>query len=216
LNVQDNLLLSTLTISNLVSCLEFYSRNNNSLISLNMNSLSRVNIFSIGNCENLSSVDLSNLEWGGEEIQISDGMISSLNIPKLETVVKLSIGGSSLTSINVSSLKTCNYVSIGATSITTIDLSNLLVSSSIYLTENFSLTSINISGLSSFSEFNVYENSLSSEAINGLLAHFVAITPSSTGKNINLYGQTPSAPPTGQGITDKSTLIANGNTVNTD
>ncbi len=49
---------------------------------------------------------------------------------------------------------------------------------------------------------------------NSLLAHFVAITPSIAGKLIQLES-TPPAPPTGQGITDKATLIANGNTVAT-
>ncbi len=143
-------------------------------------------------------------------------MFSSINIPKLEYSDYFNIQFcSSLTSINVSSLKTCNSINIGSTSITTIDLSNLLVWD-LRIYNNSSLTSINISGLSSFGEFYADQNSLSSEAINGLLAHFVAITPSITGKTIHLNNQTPLAPPTGQGITDKATLIANGNTVETD
>jgi hypothetical protein len=35
-------------------------------------------------------------------------------------------------------------------------------------------------------------------------------------KSIILTDQTPSAPPTGQGLIDKQTLIDNNNTVNTD
>ena len=64
--------------------------------------------------------------------------------------------------------------------------------------------------------FNTEFNKLSVTNVNYLLNKLVSISPSITGKDIRLSGQNPPAPPSGQGITDKNTLIANGNTVNTD
>ena len=59
-------------------------------------------------------------------------------------------------------------------------------------------------------------NALTVNSVNSLLSTFVNVTPAVSGVQINLQSQSPSAPPSGQGITDKATLIANGNTVNTD
>jgi hypothetical protein len=58
-------------------------------------------------------------------------------------------------------------------------------------------------------------NALNSNTINSLLNKFLTVLPAS-GKNITLSAQNPPAPPTGQGIIDKQTLINTGNTVNTD
>jgi hypothetical protein len=51
--------------------------------------------------------------------------------------------------------------------------------------------------------------------VNSLLNKFLTVLPVS-GKNISLSGQNPPAPPTGQGIIDKQTLINSGNFVTTD
>jgi len=63
--------------------------------------------------------------------------------------------------------------------------------------------------------FNATSNTLASDEINSLLAHFVTLLPDAP-SYIYLNGQTPSAPPTGQGITDRATLISNGIEVVTD
>lgn len=57
-------------------------------------------------------------------------------------------------------------------------------------------------------------NQLPSSQINAWLSKLVSL--SVTGKTINTLYQSPLAPPTAQGITDKATLQANGNTVYTD
>jgi hypothetical protein len=57
-------------------------------------------------------------------------------------------------------------------------------------------------------------NSLSSSVINNLLAKFVSV-PLFSGSTI-IFAQIPAAPPTGQGIIDKNTLISNGNNIQTD
>ena len=51
--------------------------------------------------------------------------------------------------------------------------------------------------------------------VNSILNKMLTVLPAS-GKNIRLDGQKPVAPPTGQGIIDKQTLISNGNNVQTD
>lgn len=62
----------------------------------------------------------------------------------------------------------------------------------------------------------LHGNKLPSSQVNDLLNKFAAITPRLSGKEILLAYQNPLAPPTGQGITDKETLLANGNSVITD
>jgi hypothetical protein len=57
--------------------------------------------------------------------------------------------------------------------------------------------------------------SLSINKVNAILHQFLNIHPNQ-GKIIDLQWQNPSAPPTGQGLIDKQSLIAQGNTVRTD
>ena len=80
-----------------------------------------------------------------------------------------------------------------------------------------------ISGLSSLSlirgDVNFGSSALTSAAVNKVLAMLVAATKDGStpwNKAAYLAGQTPSAGPTGQGITDKATLIGRGAEVNTD
>lgn len=63
-------------------------------------------------------------------------------------------------------------------------------------------------------EVDLSNNSLNAASVNGVLANFVS--NGATGSFIDLSGQTPPRPPTGQGIADKATLIGAGWTVNTD
>lgn len=71
-------------------------------------------------------------------------------------------------------------------------------------------------GFGDSSQFDISRCNLSSATVNALLANFAQINPPITGRTINLSGMTPAAPPTGEGITNKDILIANGNTVITD
>lgn len=79
------------------------------------------------------------------------------------------------------------------------------------------ISSVTLGNLISFNnyEFSILGGRLSSAVINGLLHSFVTV-PGLTNKRINLGGQTPPAPPTGQGITDKATLTAQNNYMYTD
>lgn len=82
---------------------------------------------------------------------------------------------------------------------------------------NSSLNCIFTPKLQKFAWIRFTTNHLSSGSVNSILAQLVSIKP--TLKNIptiELNYQNPAAKPTGQGITDKATLISNGNSVSTD
>jgi hypothetical protein len=114
------------------------------------------------------------------------------------------------------------------------------VNGPIHITENPKLTTINLpkfatisasisfnpklsavnfpmfEGFGDSSHFEISNSNLSSATVNVLLANLAQINPPITGRTINLSGMVPEAPPTGEGITNKNILIANGNTVITD
>jgi uncharacterized protein (TIGR02145 family) len=82
--------------------------------------------------------------------------------------------------------------------------------------ENATLTSLSFPILKSAGSYISFSsNSLPSSQINTILNKLLTVTPT-TGKYIYLSGQVPPAPPTGQGIINKQTLIDAGNQVSTD
>jgi len=86
------------------------------------------------------------------------------------------------------------------------------------VSNNTILTLIRLNALTSFSlymRFNPSNNLYPSMLVNYLLDKFVTVTPPMR-FGIFDFRQFVPAPPTGQGLTDKATLIAGPNTVNTD
>ena len=152
----------------------------------------RINIY---NNINLTSISIAKLN--DAEISFSgNSLLASVNLPLLATA-QVSIYSPKITSLNFVALTTIKgNFQISSPLLTSISLPVL----STYT--NGSSTQINIGG------------ALNSATVNSLLAKFAAISPILSGVTINLY-QSPSAPPTGQGITDKNTLISRGNTVST-
>ena len=121
-------------------------------------------------------------------------------------------GNAANATINLSSLASCNSISIsGATSLNLSSLANCDYIS-IY---NSSITSLSFPSLNNNSNINLSGNALTSNSVNSILNKFLTVLPAS-GKNIILEGQNPPAPPTGQGLIDKQTLITAGNQVYTD
>jgi hypothetical protein len=133
---------------------------------------------------------------------------------------------------------TDNIYILNTTQLTTLDLTGLNISSTIRIVDNQNLTNINLSsltnnfialtisnnplltsinlnGLNYFRELNFANNALTSNTINSLLNKFLTVLPASE-KYIGLHGQTPPAPPTGQGLIDRLTLVNTGNYVYTD
>jgi 3-methyladenine DNA glycosylase AlkD len=128
---------------------------------------------------------------GGFEIAWNTSL-SSLNLSALETVYDtLSIAGILLTSLDLGSLATAIVNIHDNPNLTDITLTNFVPTND---TKNY------------FSE-----NALSAATVNAILARFVANAAFVTGV-IDLSGGT-NAAPTGQGLTDVTTLLARGVTV---
>jgi hypothetical protein len=127
------------------------------------------------------------------------------------------------------------------TGLTTVDLSMFTKIVNLNISDNANLISLNLNNLTViYNEFsiqtnpvlssmglpsissipaylgiNLRYNALPSTVINSILNKMLSVTPTSR-KDIALSGQTPPAPPTGQGIIDKQTLIDTDNDVYTD
>ena len=129
------------------------------------------------------------------DLYISVGKLTSLSFPALTNCSSLQIAFSNyLTSVSLPVLNTVGHLSINS---------------------NTSLTSIGIPLLATAYQIDFYNNALPSSQVNAILNKMISVSPSA-GKSIALVNQTPLAPPTGQGILDKATLINAGNGVSTD
>jgi uncharacterized protein (TIGR02145 family) len=96
-----------------------------------------------------------------------------------------------------------------------LNLSALSSCADIAINNSSSLTSLSFPSLTNNSNLNLNGNALTSNTVNSLLNKLLTVAPAS-GKNVYLDQQTPPAPPTGQGLVDKQTLIVAGNQVVTD
>lgn len=100
-----------------------------------------------------------------------------------------------------------------------VNISNLIVIyNNFTIQTNPVLTSLQLSSLNSVPAYlgiNLRYNAFPSTVVNSIINKMLTVNPIS-GKSIELYGQTPPAPPTGQGIIDKTILENTGNGVNTD
>ncbi|WP_426091956.1 hypothetical protein [Flavobacterium sp. DSR3-2] len=150
----------------------------------------------------LSTINLNNLEYTYNDFEIySNKNLSTLSFPKLIGIYGYDMG-----------IRNNN-------ALTSVSLPSLSYSPDIYISTNPMLSSVNFQSFSgienNFSRLQLDRNALPTSQINTLLNIFLKTLPAS-GKQINLSGQTPPAPPTGQGIIDKTTLENTGNSVSTD
>ena len=151
-------------------------------------------------------------------------LLSSLTFPGLVNAGGISISSNNLlTNVSFPLLSTSSIDISSNNLLTNVSFPLLSTTTGIFIYNNANLSSISIDNLTQFvtqsyyyKHFNTSGNKLPSSNINSLLRKLVTITPSLTGAQIDVSQQSPVAPPTGQGITDKNTLIANGNTVTTD
>jgi hypothetical protein len=233
--------ITSLSLPALTSSATFYLSDNAAFSSILLPVLKTINVFSCNRCEPLTSLSLPALITAGEFQCYQNGSLTSLSLPLLVSCGSFSFHYNAvLTSLQIPSMTTndnfyCNdnlsltalvlpalasSVSInviGNGALTSLSLPALVSSGSMDVWDNGALNSINISSLSTFSgnSFDASMNALPSSQINALLAKFVSlgVTPLT---HIKLWGQTPAAPPTGSGITDKAILIAAGKSVETD
>lgn len=172
--------------------------------------------------------------WAGDYLSIQNTGITTLTVPsvinarmyiynnisltgismaKLNEAILGINGNSLLTSINLPLLAIAN-LNISGNKITSLSFPALTTINGVFAISEPLLTNISLPVLASITGSGqiIISGALNVAAVNAILAKLVAITPQITGANINLY-QNPTALPTGQGITDKNTLISRGNTV---
>jgi hypothetical protein len=210
-NVGNNPLFNLAT-SSLTDC---YRLSVSTISSLNLSGLLRSNYIFVYNLTNFTG--LSNL-ISCEELNIS-GMnnTGNLNFSSLVSAYQIRIESNpSLTSISLPALTSADYISMtNNLSLTSISFPALTSADYISMTNNLSLTSISFPALTSNNSIYLAFNALTTTNINSLLNKMLTVSPTVL-KYIELNYQTPPAPPTGQGIIDKQTLIDSGNTVYTD
>ena len=204
MSIVSNDLLNTVSMPVLDSLNNgFTLTSNNVLPSISLPSLKSVYNLSITDNPLLTSFSapLLNRQTYGFTVQ-NNNALTALSFPSL------------LSAVNVSIQTNPALISFSAPLMT--NLSSNTSFTPVIISDNANLTSINIDALTTLSGygFNAQGNKLASAQVNYLLHKFATITPALSSKTFSLY-QTPSAPPTGQGITDKATLISHSNTVDT-
>ena len=178
-------------------------------------------IYRMGSLVTASFPNLLSVDEDGQldsEFQISGcEALTSVSFPKLEIVgCQLRIdGNTSLVTINLTALEEANGLFIESAAITSLDLSALVTvgGSNIAISGNTALESIDLSSFvpTSGGEFYFAGNALTAASVNAILARFVANAAFVSGQ-IDLSGGT-NAAPTGQGLTDVTTLRGRGVTV---
>jgi hypothetical protein len=176
----------------------------------------------------LTTVSLPALQFAENIYVDNNDQINGLNFQSLKAVGNLNLTSNQiLTNIGLPQLQSVRYLYIVANNnVNSLSFPALTTAGLIQIFENNNLSSIQLQNLSVFSEvsppspsgynFVFNNNKLPTSQINTLLNKLVNLTPALSGANIYLNRQTPLAPPTGQGLIDKTTLISRGNQVFTD
>ena len=198
--------LTIISLPALTSCTDFYygsiqDTNNNGPGSININNNNleaSIYLSSLNTCNSFRASGLVNLDLSN--------LISCLNL-----------GCFSITNfIPPTNLTSCNGLSIQQMpNLTSLSFPFLTSSYGFDVSMNPMLSSLSFPALTSCSSLAAKLNALPSENINSLL-HIMLLANSTVSKNIQLESQNPLAPPTGQGLIDKQTLINTGNDVITD
>lgn len=216
LNISKNENLGSVQLLNLEFANSFSFRFNSSINSLSLPNFENVNELYISSCISMTSLNLEGLLSVSGQLNIQWLGITSLSMPNLINIQYLFLHDClELASLNLTSLESVPQLDMNRLSLSALSFPKL-EESSYFSVVGCSITSIDIPLLTSFDMISLNWNELTAQSINDLLAYFVSITPAITGKTISLSYQMPLTPPSGQGITDKNTLISNGNNVETD
>ncbi|OXB21752.1 hypothetical protein B0A80_16345 [Flavobacterium tructae] len=178
-----------------------YIMNTTNLTTLDLSAAKRLVELSIKSNSSLVNVTLGNLVEVYNVLYVEgNAKLASISFPVLKTVLASEI-----------------YFS-GNSALQSVSFPLLAKTKTIYISANPFLSYIDLPVFSAFYStqysFQVSRNALPSYHINSLLSKLLNVTPAS-GKFIDLSGQTPPAPPTGQGIIDKATIKTN-NSISTD
>lgn len=222
--IQDTNGLTTVDLSPITNLVNLVITKNNNLATINLTGLAYIfDSFIIEGNNALSTLSvpvLKSVTSGGDsDFSIRNNpSFTSISFPSLtNTAGSFDINyNTALISASFPVLTTAYYIGIRDNAlITSISFPMLGISEELSISANSSLTSIGLPMLSSCGEISLSGNALPSSQINTLLNKLLTVTRTS-GNYTSLSGQKPPAPPTGQGITDKATLINAGNNVYTD
>jgi hypothetical protein len=200
LSVQSEPALTSINLPALTGAVNgLYISNNSALTSVQANALNNTGGISIiGNV--LTTLSATSLVSSGY-IQIqNENSLTGVSFPALTSTVLNITGNSNLTSVSFPVLTTHT-------------------NGDMTINSNVNLTSISLPALTTITNAGyIYlnGNKLSTSQVNSLLHTLVLVAPPLSGLHLIDLRQTPVAPPSGQGITDKNTLISQSNTVLTD
>jgi hypothetical protein len=222
LTVSENIQLSSLSAPILQNGSVFQISENSNLQTINFGSLTQVQGINLAN-NKLIALSFPNLASGA--ISISDSHTTSIEMPLLSQPTALEISNTNVTALSFPAVTSCDGIYIEENALlTSVNLSSLVTAAAtIRLISNPLLTSINLTALAVLNPqnlnysyyFDCSDNALPESQINTLLSKLTTVNPAS-GKTIDLSNQNPLAPPTGQGLIDKQTLIDSGFNVVTD
>ncbi|MDP2387513.1 MAG: hypothetical protein Q8M29_14140 [Bacteroidota bacterium] len=218
-SISGNPDLNTVSFPALASCGSLSFSSNSDVTSLTFPSLGNAGSVFVSNCASISTMSFPALITTGGINSQNNVALTSLSFPSLTTSGNINMNNNTLlTSVDLSALTSSGSINvISNPALATLSFPALTTTGSSSITIITSgVTTVSFPALTSFgNSFNASGCKLSVASVNALLAKLVSI-PALTGKTISLNSQTPMAPPSGQGVTDKATLITNGNTVNTD
>jgi hypothetical protein len=240
-SISFNNSLTNIGFPNLTNLLTANIENNTNLSSLNFNSLVKGNSGIRIQNNNLTTIAFPSLI--NLSLSITDTHLTSIDLPLLTTgAINFNCP---LTMLNAPMISNCD-IYISNSQLTSLNFPTLLSSGVVELLNNNLLTEVSLPNLTnsegyiniSFNQllssiaiplinvinpsnsifsfyFNAKNNALQSSQINYLLNKLTSVN-SNPGKTIDLSNQSPQAPPTGQGLIDKQTLLTNGFNVITD
>lgn len=128
-------------------------------------------------------------------------------------VTALNCTTSTLTSIDISLCPTLTSLDCKGNALSALDISNNANLMTLACNNN-GLTMLNIAQNTALKYLAAYSNKFTSDVVNNILASLVS--NAKTNGTLDINYQEISAPPTGQGLADKQTLIDRGWTVTTD
>ncbi len=187
----------------------------NNLSSLNISANPALTKLNYGR-NNISSVDIS-AHTGLTELRFSETTVTSIDLSAHTALLSLACRQCySLSSINISAQALLEYFDCSlCTGITSIDVSHNTELKNLWC-DSMGLSELNINNNSKLEFLWCQGNHFTSAVINAHLAKLVASNVTTGVRSYCSTSQTPAAPPTGQGITDKATLIGRGWGVSTD
>jgi hypothetical protein len=205
LSIENNALLNSFNLPLLNSCGGLFIGNNTALSSFVLLA-STVSSLNFSTNIALTTVSFPNLASLNGSINFSNHpVLTTVNFPVLTAFSGFQMFSNPL------------FTSLSLPLVSSIGNSNTSNNSSSIAIGSSQLTNFSLPALTSLKGgISLSQNKLTSADVNGLLAKLVAISPNITGRFFSFNAQTPAAPPTGQGLSDKAVLITNGNTVSTD